>query len=140
MQSQKVQAKAAILAFIKGHAIELPADSPALSNFLDEALDYLSVSENLNSFAAQKAIITGQLIPAEKAALGGFSFVLEHNLDPVKGPTTPTIQVSGTQGNFHALIIKQQDAPLDGYARQQSLQIFGRSYQIGIAADRVRTS
>ena len=140
MEKQAAQAKAAILAFIKGHGAELPAESSALSDFIDQAIHYLAVSETLESFAAQKAIITGQLVPAEKAAQGEFSFVLEHNLDPAKGPTAPTLQISGTDGNFHALIIKRQNDPLEGYERQQPLQILGRGYQIGLAINRVRSS
>lgn len=131
--------KATILDFLRHHKTELPTESQALDNFLDQALNYLSASETIKSFAAQKAHITGQLVPAEKAGYGSFSFVLEHNLDRDKGPTAPTIQVSGTSGNFHALIIKQQDAPLDGYEYQKSLTLFGRPFQIGLATGRIRS-
>lgn len=138
MEPQAVTAKLCLLEFLRQHKIELPTGTKALENFIDQALKYLSASDTIKSFAEQKAIITGQLVPAEKAAKGSFSFVLEHNLDADKGPAAPTIQVSGTSGNFHALVIKCQNEPLDGYEHQRPLTIFGKQYQIGLATDRIR--
>ncbi len=139
MDTQSALGKVMILDFLRRNKTELPTESVALDNFIDQALRYLSASDTIKSIAAQKAHVTGQLMPAEKAACGSFSFVLEHNVDHDKGPTAPTIQVSGTSGNFHALIIKQQSVPLDGYEYQQPITLFGRQYQMGLATGRIRS-
>ena len=138
MNEQFKQTIATIMNLLGQSNIELPNEGGALETFLDRAFEYLAVSDRINTVAEQRAYILSRLIPAEKASKGKFSFVLEHNIDPQKGSTIPTIQISGTNGSYHALIIKKQNAPLKGYECQQTLQIVGQTYQVGFATDRIR--
>lgn len=140
MNEQFQQAIATIMNLLGQSKIELSNEGGALEMFLDRALEYLAASDRIRSVAEQKAYILSRLVPAERASKGKFSFVLEHNIDPQKGSTIPTIQISGTDGNYHALIIKRQDLPLRGHAEQNTLQIAGSIYQIGVATDRIRAN
>ncbi len=138
MNEQFKPAIATIMNLLGQSNIELPNEGGALETFLDRALEYLAASHAIGSVAEQKAYILSRLVPAEKASKGKFSFVLEHNIDPQKGSTVPTIQVSGTSGNYHALIIKRQDTLLKGYKCQQQLKIAGNLCQVGFATSRIR--
>ena len=128
------EARNAILAFLRESKIDLPA-SAELANFIDHGLQYLSIGQKLESFAAQDAMVRGQLVPSGKK--DDFVFSLAHDVTRKDAPMT--LQISATSGDFHALVIKQNCGHLEGYERQRPFSFERKNYRMGVTTERIRS-
>lgn len=117
----------------------LDSEDPALKSLISRAIIYLSHAGDINSVAQQKEFLNHSLIPIEKASSGKYSFVLEHDISQPIDQVTPTIQISTTSGRFHALVIRRQDKPLEGYDASMSIDVDGVPLQVAIAKERVKS-
>jgi hypothetical protein len=133
------QATRSILSFITQNDAELNQQNPALEALIHNAVHYLEHADQFNSIARQKVFLNEVLIPLEKATNGEYSFVLEHDISGGAGAGPPSVQISSSSGKFHALVIKRQAKPLEGYTVAQTLEVDGVPLQIAIAKDRVRS-
>lgn len=127
-----------IIDFLKQNQSELPVENKVFQSFVLQSVRYLSNVKNDKHSILQRDFLRSNLLPLEIAGKGIFKFTLDNGSDESKGfLSDPTIQITSTTGNFHALIIKISTRALDSYQKHKTIGTEVGVFQIGHVTNRL---
>lgn len=127
-----------IIDFLERNNAELPTDDSVFQSFTRQAVSYLANTTNLNTPQMRLDFLRSSLLPLEIAGKGSFKFVLDHGSNTLKTNSYyPTIQITSTSGDFHAIVIKLSPSPLKGCQSQTTIISDVGVLQIGHVTNRI---